>query len=261
MNPTDPKKAKEIANLPHLNYTSSLSAGLIDFNPKDIAVHGLTTMIKVTAQLQNLRRGHTNQGLVKRISIDQTYEGYANFMADGRMNLIAHDAKDASAHLKRYQSGEKTKEEQKLKPEKAKAYLEVLKQREVDAKNVFSTALLKPKQDTYLTAEWDEMVPFPTSASLSSFSIPSPSLLSPPPLSPPYHTNLPPPQHGNSDSKATAYPLTATTPTTSLSRGCARNSSPPSSPTTARPSTSPRALATSVVHSPTLPPARLTPLS
>ena len=35
-------------------------------------------MIKVLAQMKHLRRGHDTQGRLKKINIDQTYEGYAN---------------------------------------------------------------------------------------------------------------------------------------------------------------------------------------
>ena len=74
MNPKDEREAKRVSQLPHLNYATSLSTGLIDFNPKSIAIHALTAMIKVTAQMKDLRRSHTSQGLVKKIEIDQTYE-------------------------------------------------------------------------------------------------------------------------------------------------------------------------------------------
>ncbi|KAL8693454.1 MAG: hypothetical protein Q9218_001725 [Villophora microphyllina] len=136
----------------HLNYISSLSRSIIHFNPKTIALHALTAMIKTMAQLKNLRRGHTSQGFVKKIEIDQTYEGYANFMAPGRMQMIAHDAKISKEKLRRFEAGES------LSASEEKS----LRQRVEDAEKVFSEDVLKPKADTYLTAEWDEMVPFPT---------------------------------------------------------------------------------------------------
>ncbi|KAL8813523.1 MAG: hypothetical protein Q9200_000197 [Gallowayella weberi] len=151
----------------HLNYISSLSAGLVHFNPKDIALHGLTAMIKVVAQMKNLRRGHTSQGQLKKISIDQTYEGYANFMAPGRMEMIASDVKMAEKRLELFDKAEKQtsfeNEEAKEAYETAQNAERDLLQRQVeDAPKVFSEDVLKPQAETYLSAEWDEMIPFPT---------------------------------------------------------------------------------------------------
>ncbi|KAL8990819.1 MAG: hypothetical protein Q9169_008029 [Polycauliona sp. 2 TL-2023] len=151
----------------HLNYISSLSAGLVHFNPKDIALHGLTAMIKCAAQMKNLRRGHTSQGEIKKISIDQTYEGYANFMAPGRMQMIASDVKLAETRLDYLlthpeDTSKMTKEKKMESETKFKADKLLLERQIEDAKDVFSEDILKPKADTYLTAEWDEMVPFPT---------------------------------------------------------------------------------------------------
>lgn len=72
----------------YLTYGSCLSDGLVDFNTKRIALLGLTAMIQVLAQMKNLRRGPDTQGTLKKINIDQIYEGYANFMAPGRMGKI-----------------------------------------------------------------------------------------------------------------------------------------------------------------------------
>ncbi|KAL8867169.1 MAG: hypothetical protein Q9174_005832, partial [Haloplaca sp. 1 TL-2023] len=144
----------------HLNYVSSLSTPLIHFNPKDIALHGLVAMIKHVALLRDLRRGHTSQGQVKRIKIDQTYEGYANFMAPGRMEQIAYDAKHAGDVLEEFREG-MDKSSDMSEGDKA-ARLKWLEKRVEDARGVFSEGVLKPEVDTYLTAEWDEMVPFPT---------------------------------------------------------------------------------------------------
>ena len=175
MNPKDPKEAERVSKLPHLNYATSLSTGLIDFNPKSIAVHALIAMIKVAAQLKDLRRGHTSQGLVKRIEIDQTSEGYANFMADGRMKLIAHDAERAATDFKEYLD-KNPKRQRDLEGALNDDTIDdvedpqerLLLSRVKDASHIYSREVLKPKQDTYLTASWDEMVPFPTSKTLSS---------------------------------------------------------------------------------------------
>lgn len=215
------------AQLDHLNYATSLSTNLIGFNPKDIAEYGLIAMIKVTAQMQNLRRGHTSQGFIKRVQIDQTSEGYANFMADGRMKLIAHDAEHAEEEVSKYESGKKSS------PEEA-AHKKFLDQRVIDAKKVYSQDVLKPEQDTYLTAEWDEMVPFPTSkcptALLPSFAR--------------YQCGLTLPKLGNSALRATAYPLTAARSFPNFNPQCCQ--------TPSLRSTSRRALVNMVAHLPML---------
>ena len=146
----------------HLNYVSSLSRGIVHFNPKDISLHGLTAMIKVVAQMRNLRRGHTSQGHVKKIQIDQTYEGYANFMAKERMQMIASDVKQAPSRLEYLRKNKKSNMSAE-DSETFKADEKLLERQIEDAPKVFNTDILKPKVDTYLTAEWDEMIPFPTS--------------------------------------------------------------------------------------------------
>ena len=165
MNTNDGDELKEMKKYGHLNYLSSLSEATIHFNPKDIAVHGLTAMLKVMAQMKDLRRGHTSQGLVKKIEIDQTYEGYANFMAPGRMEMIAYDVKTAASKLEAFEDALKKDEEpaKSMGEDKKKAHLELLKRRVEDAPKVFDKDVLKPKANTFLTAEWDEMIPFPTS--------------------------------------------------------------------------------------------------
>lgn len=114
----------------YLTYGSSLSEGPVDFNAKETAILSLTAMIKVLAQMKNLRRGHDTQGKLKKINIDQTYEGYANFMAPDRMERIRCEVEKANS-----KAGNK----------------------------VFDERILKPRTETYLTPEWDEMIPFPTS--------------------------------------------------------------------------------------------------
>jgi hypothetical protein len=94
----------------------------------------LTAMIKAVAQMKNLRRGHDTQGRLKRIKLDSSSEGYSNFMAPLRMKMVEADAEYARNHSK----GK-------------------------EANRVFTPDILKPRTDTYLTPEWDEFVPFPTS--------------------------------------------------------------------------------------------------
>jgi hypothetical protein len=100
-------------------------------------------MIKVLAQLQNLRRGHDTQGVSKKVSIDASCVGYANYMAPMRLKEIELKVKEAK---------------------KSKG----LTDEEVDA--IFPSDIRKPATATYLTPEWDEMVPFPTSKSSSSLN-------------------------------------------------------------------------------------------
>ena len=159
-----PDQINDTTNYCHLNYVSSLSRGIVHFNPKEISLHGLTAMIKVVAQMKNLRRGHTSQGQVKRIQIDQTYEGYANFMAEERMQMIASDVKQAPSRLQYLRDSKKSNMSAE-ELEAFKANEKLLLQQIEDASKVFSTDILKPEVDTYLTAEWDEMIPFPTSKS------------------------------------------------------------------------------------------------
>ncbi len=96
-------------------------------------------MIKTAAQMKNLHRGKDAQGFLKRIDLDSSSEGYPNFMAPLRMKMVEADAKYAREHLD-----------------------------DQDAKTVFNTRILRPSTDTYLTPEWDEFAPFPTSKSTYS---------------------------------------------------------------------------------------------
>lgn len=107
------------------------------FNARKSAVLGLTAMIKVLAQLKNSRRSHDTQGKLKRFRIDQTSEGYANFMAPMRVEEIRREAKrqntdevDTLTQSNSYQ---------------AKAW--------ETKKDIFDDDVLKPQTDTYLTAE------------------------------------------------------------------------------------------------------------
>lgn len=101
---------------------------------------GLTAMIKFIAQMKDARRGHDTQGRVKKVNLDSSAEGYLNFMAPMRMQRIAQQAKLVGGE---------------------------------DAEKVYTNGILRPATDTFLTAEWDEMVPFPNSKlkSLSLFHL------------------------------------------------------------------------------------------
>jgi hypothetical protein len=97
---------------------------------------GLTSMIKAVAQMRNLRRGHDTQGRLKRLYLDSSSEGYSNFMAPLRMKMVDADAE----YVRKHSSAE-------------------------EADKIFTKDILRPSTDTYLTPEWDEFVPFPTSKS------------------------------------------------------------------------------------------------
>ena len=102
----------------------------------------LTSMIKAAAQMKNLRRGNDTQGYLKRIKLDSSSEGYSNFMAPLRMKMVEADAEYAREHSTLQDVGK-----------------------------IFNKRILRPSTDTYLTPEWDEFVPFPTSK--STYPLPS----------------------------------------------------------------------------------------
>lgn len=120
-----------------MTYQPSFISKYAEYHPEHVAIMGLTSMVKVAAQMKNLRRGNNTQGFLKRINLDSSSEGYSNFIAPLRMKMIEADAEYAREH------GNAS-----------------------DADKVFTKRILKPSTDTYLTPEWDEFVPFPTSKSL-----------------------------------------------------------------------------------------------
>ena len=134
----------------HLAYGSCLSGGQVHFDARHFAGLGLTAMIKVLVQLKNLRRSHDTHGKLKRIRVDQTSEGYANFMALMRVEDIRREAKR--------QMTDEINGLIKTSTNQAKLW--------ETKRDIIDDDVLKPQTDTYLTAEWDEMIPFPTSTSL-----------------------------------------------------------------------------------------------
>lgn len=127
----------------YLSYTTSFSSDYSAYHPKHIAALSVAALIKVLAQMRNLRRGHDRQGVLKKINLASSSEGYSNFMAPMRMMAIEAEV------------------EKQLK--EAKAQKPPNKERVRELEDLFTTQVLKPATDTYLTPEWDEMVPFPTS--------------------------------------------------------------------------------------------------
>ena len=104
-------------------------------------------MIKVFAQMKNLRRGHDTQGKLKKINIDATAEGYANFMAPLRIVEIHDKVQEVLSKAKGTKEEDLTREQSDAK----------------ELESILSSKVLQPQSDTFLTPEWDEMVPFPTS--------------------------------------------------------------------------------------------------
>lgn len=90
-------------------------------------------MIKIFAQMRDARRGHDAQGRVKKIKLDASAEGYTNYMAPMRIQRI-------SKQVEMLNDPKKSNE-------------------------IYTDKVLQPATETYLTAEWDEMVPFPNSKS------------------------------------------------------------------------------------------------
>lgn len=115
-------------------------------------------MIKVLAQLKNLRRGHDTQGKLKRIKLDSSYEGFSNFMAPQRVKSIKAAVEQKTVEIETLlQELSHAHPEERLEKEKS------LVNERSRLKGVYdSDRILKPATDTYLTPEWDEMVPFST---------------------------------------------------------------------------------------------------
>lgn len=128
----------------YLAYQSSFTEKFAHYHPKSLAALSLTAMIKVLAQMKDLRRGHDTQGKTKKINLDSAYEGYSNYMAPMRMREIEFEVK------RRKEEAEKNGDTEEV----------------TRLGRLFNTKVMKPLTYTYLTPEWDEMVPFPTSESL-----------------------------------------------------------------------------------------------
>ncbi|KAI1862162.1 uncharacterized protein JN550_010465 [Neoarthrinium moseri] len=78
-------------------------------------------MVKFVAQMKNPRPGHNTQGKLRKIHLDSTLEGYANYMAPMRLSWIKEQVK-------------------RLKPE--------------EAQRILTDDNLKPEDDKYLTRTW-----------------------------------------------------------------------------------------------------------
>jgi len=98
------------------------------FSPRHFATVSLTSMIRFVAQMRNPRRGRDTQGRLKRVRLDDTPEGYANYMAPMRVKWIRKQAERVGG---------------------------------AEGRLIYTDQLLKPRSVTYLTPTWDEFVPFP----------------------------------------------------------------------------------------------------
>ncbi|KAK3989229.1 heme peroxidase-domain-containing protein [Cladorrhinum sp. PSN332] len=72
LNLRESSTAGDIWETEYLAYRSSFTEQFGSYHPKQVAALSLVTMIKVLAQLKNLRRGHDSQGRVKRIPLDSS---------------------------------------------------------------------------------------------------------------------------------------------------------------------------------------------
>lgn len=165
----------------YLIFGSSLSEGFDHFNARETAILGLTAMIKVLAQTKNLRRGHDTQGRLKRINIDETEEGYANYMAPKRMvdirERVRTTLEKAESRIKeatKVVAKAKSKTAEELDEAEKALVREKTEQKDAqELRTILDSKVLQPEAETYLTPEWDEMIPFPTSTYLSSVAPPS----------------------------------------------------------------------------------------
>ncbi|KAK4201585.1 heme peroxidase [Triangularia verruculosa] len=142
----------------YLAYQSSFTHQFASYHPKHVAPLGLVTMIKVLAQHKNLRRGHDTQGRVKRIKLDYSHETFSNFMAPQRVKHIQTAVEQKIARVE-----EQLEELPRGGCEGVSEKRRSLAKEKAKLKEVYdSDRILKPATDTYMTPEWDEMVPFPT---------------------------------------------------------------------------------------------------
>ncbi|KAL0465912.1 hypothetical protein QR685DRAFT_548000 [Neurospora intermedia] len=122
-------------------YHTSFTERFTEYHPKNLAENSLTAMIKVLAQLKDLRRGNDTQGHLKKIGLDSSYATYTNFMAPQR---IKHIKTQVRAKIAEAEEADDLTTADKLK------------------KTYHLDRLQCPATDTYMTPEWDEMIPFPT---------------------------------------------------------------------------------------------------
>lgn len=124
------KAQDEHKKLEFLTLQLSIADKYSVFSPRRFTPLSQAQMIKFIAQTRNTRPGPAAQGELKRVHLEPTPEGYANFMAPGRVDRIREQVGDLEDRKK--------------------------------ALRIFNEGVFRPGFDTYLTPSWDEYVPFPT---------------------------------------------------------------------------------------------------
>jgi len=127
----------------YLHYASGFSHGNQVTDVREIHLLGLSSIIKVFAQMKNLRTAHDSQGRLKKVSVLQAYETYANYMAPMRVEAIHRKLHDKLQTLV-------DESEDKVHVKKAET-----------AKELLAHKMTNPSSTTFLTPEWDEFIPFP----------------------------------------------------------------------------------------------------
>lgn len=127
-------------------HMSSFTTSFARYHPKNLASLSLTRMISVLATLKNLRRGHDTQGRLKSVRVGSAAETYVNYMAPARVQHIAHEVEAKIAAIQADAS----------KSEETKA------EEIAEWRTVYTGDILCPETATFLSPEWDELLPFPT---------------------------------------------------------------------------------------------------
>ncbi|CCF37413.1 linoleate diol synthase [Colletotrichum higginsianum] len=122
-------EAQDTGRLKFLTLQLSIADKYAVFSPRDFIPLSQAQMIKFIALTRNTRRGPAAQGELKRVHLEATAEGYANYMAPERVEWIKEQV-------------------DKLEDQK-------------EASRIFNDKIFVAGFDTFLTPSWDEYVPFP----------------------------------------------------------------------------------------------------
>jgi len=123
------EEAKDKGKLEFLTLQLSIADKYAVFSPRRFTPLSQAQMIKFIALTRNTRRGPAAQGELKRVHLEPTLEGYANYMAPERVEWIKKQVGELGDRRK--------------------------------ASRIFNDKVFRPGFDTYLTPAWDEYVPFP----------------------------------------------------------------------------------------------------
>ncbi|WQF74989.1 Putative hem peroxidase superfamily, hem peroxidase, animal-type [Colletotrichum destructivum] len=122
-------EAQDTSRLKFLTLQLSIADKYAVFSPRDFIPLSQAQMIKFIALTRNTRRGPAAQGELKRVHLEATAEGYANYMAPERVEWIKEQV-------------------DKLEDQ-------------TEASRIFNDKIFVAGFDTFLTPSWDEYVPFP----------------------------------------------------------------------------------------------------